>query len=71
MKNMRLCLYMKQHLECAAPKGWSKYTTNNLAFKHQYNLALYVCSGKLLYLALSNFYDYTLNSENNPGEKPG
>ena len=31
---------------------------NNPAFKYQYNLAFYVCTGKLLYLPISNFYAY-------------
>ena len=31
---------------------------NNLAFKYQYNFAVYVYTGKLLYLPLFNFYDW-------------
>ena len=36
-----------------------KLKIHKLAFKYQYNLAFYVCTDKLLYLPLSNFYDPT------------
>ena len=49
-KKIELQLFMKKR----------KYISfgNKLDFKYQYNLAFYICTGKLLYVPLCNFYGW-------------